>query len=257
MNIAKANVYFFSGTGNTFLVARKLVEVFTQRGITTNLQRIERTNPAEVDADATIGLVVPVALQGTYHFIWEFVKALPQRKNTPIFLMTTLAQYSGGLVGPMRRILEKKGYNPIGAREFIMPSNYMIKSIDEQKNQTVIQAALTQTEQFAADLLDSKTTWEGPSFLSGIMGMSRQKWVWKLMRRFYKLNVIEDECVKCGLCVRLCPVGNIEMNDYPVFSNRCQMCQRCFAYCPRNAIQTEKKVFAQYKAAELSDMIKK
>ena len=45
MGFEKIDFYFFSGTGNTLLVVKKMKEVFEEDGIKVNLYRLEKTNP--------------------------------------------------------------------------------------------------------------------------------------------------------------------------------------------------------------------
>lgn len=65
--------YWFSGTGNTLLVANKMTEVFRSRGIEVNLFRIERSRPEHLDLGHTIGIAFPVACQSTFPLVWNFV----------------------------------------------------------------------------------------------------------------------------------------------------------------------------------------
>ena len=131
------DLYYFSGTGNTLLVAKKMKEVFEKNNVQVSLKKIKDTDPTKINTNNTIGLAFPVAAQGTYQFIWEWIKRMPNVESTgketeytnetDVFMIDTMGLYSGGIVGPVRKILTKKGYKPIGAKEIIMPNNFSLK----------------------------------------------------------------------------------------------------------------------------------
>lgn len=46
-----------------------------------------------------------------------------------------------------------------------------------------------------------------------------------------------DRCIQCGVCADTCPMGVIEMNDFPVMEKKeCIKCQQCLAVCPEAAL---------------------
>ena len=48
---------------------------------------------------------------------------------------------------------------------------------------------------------------------------------------------VDDGCTGCGICVQVCPVGNIAMAEgRPVWHHRCEMCFACDEWCPKSAI---------------------
>lgn len=64
-------------------------------------------------------------------------------------------------------------------------------------------------------------------------------------KRAAKLRT-SDACVACGQCVKLCPKGNISLENGRVsFGRNCIGCLSCLQYCPTQAISmggvTEKR----------------
>ena len=63
-------------------------------------------------------------------------------------------------------------------------------------------------------------------------------------------------CIDCGLCEKVCPVGNITVTDRPVWGGNCTQCLACYHVCPVHAVEygkmTGKK--GQYKGRLLKDL---
>jgi ferredoxin len=75
-------------------------------------------------------------------------------------------------------------------------------------------------------------------------------------RRFHA----DDTCVGCGQCAKLCPAGNITLqNAQPVFGAKCEQCVACIQYCPRQAIQFANKTQSRgryhHPGVTLADML--
>ena len=250
------NFYYFSGTGNTLLATKKIAEVLQSFGITVNLRRIEKTERIDLDKNSILGLAFPVAVQSTYPFIWEFLNDLPEANGTDVFMVDTLGGKSGGIIGPLQKLLTKKGYRTIGAKEVIMPSN-LANKITDQENEKIREKGLKVAETYATDLFEGKTTWGKSSFLQDMVRqISKIDFIWKL---FGKWIVIDNEkCVKCGLCAKLCPVSNIisDGNDFPVKNKNCEACMRCISFCPQEAIMFRGKKVKKYRAVKSSELLK-
>ncbi|MEM7813356.1 MAG: 4Fe-4S binding protein [Candidatus Aenigmatarchaeota archaeon] len=50
----------------------------------------------------------------------------------------------------------------------------------------------------------------------------------------------KSKCLKCGGCVAVCPVGALELVNFPEVSSKCTSCQTCQWTCPVRAIKVEK-----------------
>jgi NAD-dependent dihydropyrimidine dehydrogenase PreA subunit/flavodoxin len=251
------DIYYFSGTGNTLLVVQKAVEVFREHGVVTRLFKMEKTDPSRVDTSHTIGLAFPVAVQSTYPLVWEFIDQLPPGRLVGAFMIDTLAGFSGGIVGPLREVLRRKGYLPLGAKEIRMPNNFLPGKINPEKNERKRVAGLKKSAEFARALLEGRARWGRVPILSDLIShFSRSKRVRDSMsRKGSKFKINTSACTNCGTCIKLCPIGNISMESFPVFSDRCQQCMRCISFCPTEAITVPGKKYQVYRAVSLGDVL--
>ena len=49
---------------------------------------------------------------------------------------------------------------------------------------------------------------------------------------------VDEKCIKCGICERVCPVNNIRLVDKkPHWLHHCEQCFACLQWCPKEAIQ--------------------
>ena len=52
-----------------------------------------------------------------------------------------------------------------------------------------------------------------------------------------------DSCNGCGICVKVCPVGNIKLeNTIPNFFHYCEWCMSCIHNCPKRAIHIKNEI---------------
>ncbi len=255
--------YYFSGTGNTLLVVKKMRDTFEEKGVDVNLHKIEESDPKEVNLEHVIGLAFPVAVLSTYPFVWDFIKSMPHANGTRIFMVDTLGGFSGGIVGPLREIVIKKGYFPIGAMEIQMPPNIFYIQ-DEDTNQNKIQKGLLKAKKYAWDLINGKAKWDRhPIFSDAVylfsMGALKLTEI-DLHQKYFLFKADEEKCDKCRICVGLCPTQNIKMEpeEFPVHGLNCQYCMRCVSFCPKQAIPCKFNYNGKvYRAVDVLDFYKK
>ena len=61
------------------------------------------------------------------------------------------------------------------------------------------------------------------------------------------LITVNERCIKCGLCIKECPVDVLQMGEKgpeEVASTNCNACGHCVAICPNSAIDNEKAPLA-------------
>lgn len=244
---------YFSGTGNT----KFCVERFLER-LGTDNKAYPIDDKAAVSAlseDSDIVLAYPVYYSNLPKIVRDFIcgnSALWREKN--VFIIATMGLFSGDGAGVSARILKKLGANIAGGLHIKMPDCIgdvgLLKKPPEE-NKKIIAEAADKIDNVAKVYLNGKPLRDGLNVFYHIAGLFGQRlWFYNKTKSYTQNPRIDAEkCVGCGVCERLCPMGNIKVTDGKAVSgDRCTMCYRCFSECPKKAITIiGKQVIVQYK----------
>ncbi|MDR3331876.1 MAG: EFR1 family ferrodoxin [Synergistaceae bacterium] len=256
MESHKVVIAVFTGTGNTLLMARALADELDKRGRDVSLAPMERPEKFILPKGAALGLATPLACFSTYPTAWCFLDSLPEGKGREAFFLATMGGASGGMDGPIRRVLQDKGYKPVGSLTVVMPSNYANKTLPVEKNRQRIEKSETIVRKYAGDLCAGNTTWASGGFLSPLFArLARGRRSLRLFYKFFPLAVDTAKCIGCGICHEICPEKNITLiNGRSSIGKSCQSCQRCVAFCPSEAISVPGKPAERYRSVSIKDI---
>jgi len=237
------NIYVFSGTGNTLIVANKIAEVFKEKSNEVSVQKMETVNPQNINLNSIIGIGFTTAFWNTYPFVRNWLDNLPDGNGTKIFLFTTMGDSSCGMIAHVAKILENKKYKIIGAKGFIMPNNFLLVR-GEESNKKKIAKCLLSVEEYAKGIINGNGYIKKTNIFSSICFyfssiVTTRLWNTKLAKKIMKFKIDKTKCNACGLCAKLCPLGNIEIKTVPEFKNKCVFCLRCVSYCPQQALSNK------------------
>jgi len=243
---------YFSGTGNT----KYCVEKFTEYYDGSQSVSIEDTEALRVvNEPEDIAFGYPVYFSNMPKIVKDFIiQNSGAFKGKRVFIISTMGLFSGDGAGCGARLLKKQGAVVTGGLHLKMPdcisdSKLLKKPLEE--NRRLIEEAEIKIAAAVNALKQGKPPKDGLSFFHHVAGLFGQRlWFYsKTMDYTDKLKIKSSLCTGCGACEKLCPMGNISVQNQKADSgSKCTMCYRCINNCPQKAITLlGKEIIKQYR----------
>ncbi len=223
---------FFTGSGNCLYVARRI------GGTPLSIPQLMRQENIEI-ADEAVGIVCPVYNCEMPMMVRSFLKKARIRTEYFFFVYTYGMGY-GEAYAHAKLAAEDAGLtlsyiNAIQMVDNFIPYFDMQEQIDTLPQKNVEGQLDTVCAEIAARKhVEVRIT---PS-VKAQMAMYRKR----LARRWLKKDTalsyaVNESCVHCGICARVCPANNITVTKENVaFSDHCEVCYACLHNCPQHAI---------------------
>lgn len=232
---------YFSGTGNSKWAAQRLLQ---ECGFAGESCAIEEEQAAEMlAAHEEVLFAYPVQYSALPKLVSDFVQthaALWQGKR--VFVIATMALFSGDGAGVLARELKKHGAIITGGLHLQMPDSIADEKVlkrTPERNRRLVQAAGQKLARAAGAIRKGRYPRQGLGMLSRVAGFLTQRLWFGYKTGTYsdQLKIDPAACVGCGMCAKLCPTGNLSMAGQTARSaDRCTLCYRCVNRCPKQAI---------------------
>lgn len=232
---------YFSGTGNSKYAAEVFLNEYDP---SSPLCSIEDKNITEyMNAHEEIVFSYPVQYSAVPKILRDFIHSHASVwQGKKVFVIATMALFSGDGAGVLGRILMQYGATISGGLHLQMPDSIADEKVlkrSRNKNRQLVKIAAAKIRRAAIDIKKGKYPREGLGVFARLAGFFSQRlWFGHRTEKYSdKLKVDAAKCIGCSRCVRLCPTENIVLSKTKaVGRNRCTMCYRCVNACPVQAI---------------------
>ncbi len=245
----KTIIYYFTGTGNSLAVAKKIAAVLEDCELIPIASLQNTTGDITPQADR-VGIINPVYFTGLPVMVAGFAGRLNLSKAKYIFSVVT---FGGSGAEPalqqLDSILKKQRGHGLDAGFMVkMPGNYILlyESPAGEKREKILTAAEAQVEDIAGAIRRSEPRKLPSSLLFSVLHtIAYPHFTSHVHEDDHKFSVNEN-CTSCGICAAICPAGNIELVDKkPVWKHHCELCCGCIHLCPAEAIQAGSRTAAR------------
>ena len=231
-------IFYFSGTGNSYSVARTLAKQLN--GVMVNLADY-LANPEVVD-DEVVGIVTPTYCMDLPEVVQKFLRRVNMKDVKYVFCVATMGATAGRTLHHAKDILEERGYKLHSGFSLTLPDNSIVFPSGEEKTKKFLAEENSKINGIVDNI---KIRYNNSSSLKDnfIWAVSSPIGMWVLENVFNikEKTVKEDKCNGCGICSIVCPMHCIKIvDDKPQFGPNCATCFACAQWCPREAINLGK-----------------
>ena len=232
-------VIYFSGTGNSTLAAELLAKELNDE-IVNSFKFIRGKKGGSFTSQKPFVFVCPAYAWRVPVVFKKFIEASQFKGSKEAYFAMTCGDDIGNAGKYNRKTAEHKGLIYKGSLEVIMPENYITKyeAPPMEEALKIIKKGMLTVKEGARYIKEGKNLPEKNIVFSDIWKSTYKNY------RFYPIYVkagpffAKDNCIGCGRCEAVCPLGNIKLTDKkPVWGKECTQCQACICSCPVEAIE--------------------
>ncbi len=239
----KIAILYFSGTGNTYYVAKEFENQFQQLGFQCDLFRLEDGNLTSetISTYDLIGFGAPVYGSSFPHIVKTKIKSLQGHQSC--FTFVTQMMFSGDGAAYLGRLIQKQGFQSRYQIHINMPNNITDISWLTRKHPPyeVIAKRVHRKVAFLIHRIQTNRPYRlGSNPFSLMLGLL-QRFPYEHFDQQSMANLIKIDaksCIQCMRCIELCPVHNLDFEENQVMTRgHCEVCYRCLNHCPTKAIR--------------------
>ena len=227
----KTELFYFTGTGNSLYIARKINEALTHPGELLPIAIYINSTTVYCDA-VVVGIIFPIHMGSAPNIVKEFVTKLKIRKTPYVFAVATYNSHVMNSMALLSEIMRTNSIDLALGETVNMPGNAKKSSSEDNENR------LKASRQRVIDIVNKvNSRIIEPQEISPkiIKKVTTGKIKSPMLPTNFKAS---PSCNGCGTCQKICPMANINMADNkPVWGNNCATCLACFHWCPRKSVK--------------------
>lgn len=241
----KAEIYYFSGTGNSLAVARDLAEKLNAKLIPVASLMGQGSIASEA---AVIGFVFPIYDFKPPLLMEQFIHKLQNIESKYLFAVCTYGVTTAQSLNHLDKAIKSRGGHLSAGFAVGMPHNGVGSgAVAAAHHERMFEGWKIKREKICEYIharkegnIESSSLF--PRFFQpGVIRMapSALNLLMLLLLRGAKslAHTSGKDCDGCGICERICPVNSITMaGNKPVWSDHCAVCFACLHWCPKEAI---------------------
>jgi len=237
-------IFYFSSSGNSLSIAKKLTAALDDTELIA-IKNVVLNNQISLAGYDKVGIIFPVYAWGPPNIVVKFASKLTDGAGKYIFSIVTYGGMPCATLSTFNEMLKKNSLHLACGFGIAMPGNYtpLYGAIPQNKQEKMFMNAEKKIEEITTYIKTGEKGFiqKGSILLnwlfSGVIYKGGIKAFAKSDTKFW----VDQNCTKCGICAKVCPVKNIILVDgKPTWQGHCEACMACLQWCPAKSIQSGK-----------------
>lgn len=205
-------VLYFSGTGNSRHVARKIAAQSGDALVSIN-EKIKTGDNQPVRSDRSLVFVGPVYAGRFPRIMDEYIRKVSFSDCQKAYFIGTCAATPWATVRYVKKLCEQKGFELLGFNTVVMPQGYVAGGGTQPKeaNEKILRDAQPKIDRIACTIAEGKPLEQeqpGKAIMSTVLNP-----IMYAAMISAKAFTVTDKCAGCGKCADRCPLNNITIVD--------------------------------------------
>ena len=236
-------ILFFSGTGNSNYVAKRIADALGDALVNLN-DRIKASDTSPVETGERVIIVTPTYAWRIPRVVRDWLLKTELRGAKQAWFVMTCGSEIGNANKYNRDLCAEKAISCMGTVQIVMPENYiaMFSAPQADKARQIVAKAEPNIDCVIASIQSNQPFAPTRNNLyDRFMSTAVNPAFYALFVKADKFRA-DDKCIGCGKCARLCPLNDISIVDgLPVWGKNCTHCMACICHCPTGAIEYGRK----------------
>ncbi len=239
--MCKYVIHYFSGTGNTYHMAKRMENEIKSKGYEVELLNIENDKLRNLSDYNMHIFCFPVYGFGAPSIMLKYISNVSIETGSKAAIVCTSAGVEGQSLEHTKQILNKNGFEVFFTDMVVYTYNFTQIMNPESKEieEKFFKEAEVRIAEITSKIINDESSFKKINSITLILYWGIFILFTSFGRRILgKTFIADDTCVNCGKCKAICPVKAIDMyNGKPIWNSNCESCQRCINMCPKESIQ--------------------